>query len=94
MEKTQHVPHDRVKPRAVRELALDVRNERVRGRLGGIKRRRRAVKQRVDLQQAPGVAIGRAAHHQAIDLGQQLKPAPQVVDPAVQYDRQGLDARA
>ena len=73
MEQAEHMTRHGVEPRALREFALDVGNERRDRGFAGIERRARAKDQRIDLQQPPRLLIGGAPHHDAIDMLKMLR---------------------
>ena len=68
-EQAEHMPRDRVQPRALRQFALDIGKKRLeRAALADGERRGLAEQQRIDRQQPPRLLIGGAAHHHAVDM--------------------------
>ena len=92
-EQPEHVTRDGVKPRAARELALDIGDERLRRRLRRGERRGAAEQQRIDGQQAPWLLIGGAPYHHAVDPIEVRRRLIEVRDAAVEHDRRDRDAR-
>ena len=81
-EQAQHVAGDAGKLRAAGKLALDIRQHRLRRRLGMRERRRLAEDQRIDREQPPRLLIGGAAHHHAVDAVEERRsPARRVATP-------------
>ena len=62
------MPGDGMKPRALRQLALDIRNQSRRR----LFRRRKAIlfakENRIDVQEPPGLLIGGASDHHAVHV--------------------------
>ncbi len=77
---------DRVQPRALRKLTLDIRNERRRGVFRRSERRRLAENLRIDRDQPPRLLIGGAAHHDAVDMRQMRKRLVDTADAAIEHD--------
>src|SRR5207244_7771539 len=68
MAEPEHVARDRMEPRAARDLALDIGHERERRRARRVEWRGSAEQLRVDVEKPPGLLIGRASHHDAVDM--------------------------
>src|SRR6266516_143336 len=87
-EQAEHVPSDRMQPLAARELALDIGDERFERRAGRDGGRRLAEQFRIDREQPPRLAIGRAAHHRPVDQVEVTYRRANVGDTAVDDDVQ------
>src|SRR5271166_1289944 len=75
-----------VQARAAGELALDVRDERLRR--GGRRGKRRALRKKdaVNVQQPPGLLVGCSAHHYAVDAIEMRGCLIEIGDAAIEYD--------
>ena len=92
-EQAEQVARDGMQPRAARQLALDIGDERQRGLFRRRERRRLAEQQRIDRQQPPRLLIGGAAHHHAVDVLQMLGlRLLERGDAAIEHDRRNRDA--
>ena len=67
-EQAMQMPGDGMKPRALREFALDIRDQRRRGLFRRREAARFAEEQRIDGKEPPRLLIGGAAHHDAVDM--------------------------
>ena len=74
------------KPHALGEFALDIGHERAGRLLGRSERRGLAEQQRIGGQQPPGLLIGGAAHHDAVDVGELLLRLLEARDAAIDDD--------
>ena len=77
-----------MQPRAGRQFARDVGHQRFGGRAGPGMRRRLAEDQRIDRKESPGLAIGGAAHHHAIHMGEMVAGVLDGRDAAIEDHRQ------
>ena len=82
------MPRDGVQPRALRKLAIDIGDERRRGLLRRRERGLFAKHERIDGDEPPGLLIGGAAHHDAVDIFEVRKPLFDAGNAAVENDGQ------
>ena len=86
-EQAEHVAGDARKPRAARELPLDIGQTRLHRRFGLRERRRLAEDQGIDRHQPPRLLIGGAPHHHAVDAAEERCRLLDGRNAAVEHDR-------
>ena len=92
-EQAVQMARDRMQPHASAQLALDVWDERGCGFLRRGERRVLTKQSRIDGEQPPGLLIGGAAHHHAIDMRKMHAPIFNAADAAIEHNRRDADAQ-
>src|SRR5580658_1476489 len=82
------MPRDGMKPRTLRQLALDIRNQSRRRLFWRRKGSVLAKEHRIDGNEPPGLLIGGAPDHDAVHMPQVLACFFERTNAPVEYDRQ------
>src|ERR1700733_7373778 len=85
-EQAVQVPRDAMQARALRQLPLDMRNERGGGFFRRMKACRFAEDQRIDRDKTPWLLISGTAQHHAIDMRKMRQRLLDAADAAVEHD--------
>src|SRR5215467_9594731 len=86
-EQAENVAGDGMQADATRELALDIGNKRASCGACARERRGRGKQLWINGEQPPGLLIGRAAHHHAIEMVEMLRGLLNTADAAIEHDR-------
>src|SRR5262249_48673197 len=83
----ENMARDGMQTDAARELALDIGNERASGAACAEERRWGGEQLRINGEQPPGLLIGRAAHHHAVEMVEMLLGLLNAGDATIEHDR-------